>query len=111
MQGGVDGVEKTLVCVRGKIDGDLRSGCDRAGDFNVEHHFGIGIRIGARLVRSAVHANRDNLRPGDVEHFEIGPQVRRAESGAGDPALLVEVIQFNEGDALILAVQAGREVV
>ena len=55
--------------------------------------------------------HRDHLRLGDVEHFEIGPQVRRAEPGAGDPALLVEVIQFNEGDALILAVQAGREVV
>src|SRR5881394_1900188 len=35
VKGGVDRVEKTLVCVRGKIDGDLRPGGDRAGDFNV----------------------------------------------------------------------------
>ena len=40
------GIEETLGGISGEVDGYVRSGGDRSGDFDVESDLTVGVRVG-----------------------------------------------------------------
>src|SRR5208282_1043374 len=80
--GGGDGVKKTLICVRGKIDDDFRSRSDRAGHFDVEHHFPVRAVRSAGAIRASIDRHGDDLRFVDIERGEIVAQVIQLKTSA-----------------------------
>jgi hypothetical protein len=55
-----NGVVKTLICIGGEVDNDIRSRRNRSGYLDIEHYFTIGIPT--RLVFAPVHRDSANLR-------------------------------------------------
>src|SRR5262249_17989530 len=115
VQRGVDGGEETVVGVEREVDGDLRLGCDRRGHLDIEHDFAVRVRVGAGDVGAdaavAGDAHRGDIGRGQAQGGEVGLQVGDAEAGPRCVVVLVEVVQFDDGDALAVAVETGREVV
>ena len=96
MDGGGDGVLKALIGVGREVDGDARAGRDRSGDLDIEGDLAVGAvgiagGVGAAIDR---HGNDGGRR--DAELAEVGLDV----------GVVVAAAQFDERDALALAVGA-----
>jgi hypothetical protein len=68
VNGRIDGSEKALICIGGKVNCNLRSGCDTAGDFHIENHFAVGAVWGsARRIRGALNRHGSTRNVIDAE--------------------------------------------
>src|SRR5262249_42474257 len=115
VQGGVQCREEAVVGAQGKINGYPRVGRQGPSHLDIQHDFAVRLRVRAGNIGADTtvtgHADSRQLRHRQPERSKISLQVRDAKARAGGMVVLIEVVQLNDGDALAVAVQPGREVV
>ena len=119
MQGGIDCRQEAVVGIQSEVHRDLCLGGHRSGNLDVEHDFPIGIRILSRQIGADAAVTSDTDR-GDLRHRQPQRREVRLEVAKREPCRNrmrhtrdtgIEIVQFDDGDALTVAVQSGREVV
>ena len=103
MHGGCDRIQKAGVRVLRKVSDDLCAGRDRAGHFNIQHHFAIrAVRVSGGIV--AAVADRNRRHGGRLGQLELAPviaEIRRVVTAA----------QFDQRDTFSGSVYACGKVV
>ena len=90
---GLDGIDEPAAGIGREVHRDAGPGRDRAGDFDVERHFSIGLRF-TRQIGTAIDTDRGYRRHRNCEFLEECLQIGSAVSGTGGLAAAISVVEL-----------------
>jgi hypothetical protein len=102
MDSSLDRIQEPTVSIRRKIHHKLCGRSQRAGDFDIEHHFTIGATgVASRVIMGAIDCNGLNAWHCYPQLGKVGREILWA----------ITTSQLDNGNALSMSIDPGRKVI